>query len=132
MMLIGGIHSEHILVFGVTTQCPAEGFLPKKVRPAQWPVQWQNFAPNRGGLPLCFRLQPNEFKEFQERLALEFEERGRNRVILGPLIGQGCVLVVRASCCGPFHAMAHPPAYTSVAIGSLPPKGAQFGVASVY
>ena len=35
-------------MIGVTRQCPAEGFLPKKVRPAQWPVQWKIFAPNRG------------------------------------------------------------------------------------
>ena len=48
--LIGGIDSEHILVIGVTRQCPAEGFLPKKIRPAQWPVQWKNFAPNKGGV----------------------------------------------------------------------------------
>ena len=34
---------------GVTRQCPAEHFLPKKVRPAQWPVQWKDFAPIRGG-----------------------------------------------------------------------------------
>ena len=50
MWPIGGIESEHILVIGVTKQCPAEGFLPKKVRPAQWPVQWKIFAPNRGGV----------------------------------------------------------------------------------
>ena len=29
-MLIGGIDSEHILGFGVTTQCPAEGFFYQK------------------------------------------------------------------------------------------------------
>ena len=53
MWLIGGIESEHILVIGVMKQCPAEGFLPKKVRPAQWPVQWKIFAPNRVWVDVC-------------------------------------------------------------------------------
>ena len=60
MMLIGGIDSEEPWIFSkkvdifwglgsLRNALPRVFFLPKMVRPAQWPVQWKNFAPKGGG-----------------------------------------------------------------------------------
>ena len=46
--LIGGIHSEHILVIGVTRQCPAEGVFTKKGPPRTVARTMEN-CPEQGG-----------------------------------------------------------------------------------
>jgi hypothetical protein len=47
--LIGGIPSEHILVIGVTRQCPAEGFFTKKGPPRTVARTVEKFLPRTGG-----------------------------------------------------------------------------------
>ena len=48
MWVTGGIHSEHILVIGVTRQCPAEGFDQKRSAPHSGPYSGK-FLPRTGG-----------------------------------------------------------------------------------
>ena len=48
MWVTGGIGSEHILVIGVTRQCPAEGFYQKRSAPHSGPYSGK-FLPRTGG-----------------------------------------------------------------------------------
>ena len=48
MWVTGGIGSEHILVIGVTRQCPAEGFYQKGSAPHSGPYSGK-FLPRTGG-----------------------------------------------------------------------------------
>ena len=89
LLVVVVVDSEHILVIGVTRQCPAEGFLPKKVRPAQWKI----FAPNRGGglhntcytRPRAARRPHHRQSGYGRRGLGASRVRGTSRVVLMPL-----------------------------------------------
>ena len=84
-MLIGGIDSEDILGFGVTTQCPAQGFFTKNGPPRTVVRTVEKFCPEQGGGGVAQR-------EARSDTGLQ---QGRDEPT-----AHGTVSVVRKSSCG--------------------------------